>query len=302
MKAWIDWVIRTNVSDTGLWDQGFRFGDWLALDGKDEFCGGTDVTLVASVYLKLSSGLVANAAKKLGLETDAAYYQGISDKTKSAIQNVYYTKNGKCNVQTQTAYILALAMDLIDTEVRPLIAAELVGLLQEYNFHLTTGFVGTPFLCKVLSNAGYSQEAYKLLFQKDYPSWLYQVDMGATTIWERWNSVLSDGTLSGTGMNSLNHYTYGSIVQWMYENICGLTAKEEGFKTFYVAPEYTDRFSYVDMRYDSPKGTILIKWKKQENAYELYVKVPFDTTAIVKLPGSKDEDMILTSGEYCFYQ
>lgn len=302
MKAWIDWIVRTNVSDTGLWDQGFRFGDWLALDGADEFCGGTDVTLVASAYLKLSSGLVAKAAKKLGLEADAAYYQGISDKTKCAIQNAYYTKDGKCKVETQTGYILALAMDLIDTEVRPFVATELVKLLQENNMHLKTGFVGTPFLCKVLSNAGYSQEAYELLFQKDYPSWLYQVDMGATTIWERWNSVLSDGTLSCTGMNSLNHYTYGSIVQWMYEIICGLTAKEKGFKTFYVAPEYTDRFSYVDMRYDSPKGTILIKWKKQENAYELYVKVPFDTTAIVKLPGSKDEDMILTSGEYCFYQ
>lgn len=298
MKSWIDWIVRTNVGDSGLWDQGFRFGDWLALDGKDEFCGGTDVTLVASAYLKHSSGLVAKAAKKLKLEEDAAYYQAISDKTKRAIQNTYYTKDGKCIVQTQTAYIIALAMDLVDTKVRPLIAAELVKLLQENNMHLKTGFVGTPFLCKVLSDEGYRKEAYELLFQKDYPSWLHQVDMGATTIWERWNSVLPDGKLSGTGMNSLNHYTYGSIVRWMYENICGLTAKDEGFKTFYVAPEYTDRFSYVDMRYDSPKGTILIKWETQDDAYHLYVKVPFDTTAIVKLPGSNTQKILLTSGAH----
>jgi len=298
MKAWIDWILRTNVGDTGLWDRGFRFGDWLALDGKDEFCGGTDVTLVASAYLKHSSELVAQAAKRLKLENDAAYYQGISNKTKSAIQNAYYTKNGKCHVQTQTAYIIALAMDLVDAEVRPLIAAELVKLLQENNMHLKTGFVGTPFLCKVLSDEGYSKEAYELLFQTDYPSWLYPVDMGATTIWERWNSVLPDGKLSGTGMNSLNHYTYGSIVQWMYENTCGLTAKEAGFKTFYVTPEFTNRLSWAQARYDSPKGTILVKWEKQDAVYKLYIKVPFDTEAIVRLPGSKGKETVLPPGEH----
>jgi len=298
MKAWVDWIVRTNVSHTGLWDRGFRFGDWLALDGKDEFCGGTDVTLVASAYLKLSSGLVAKAAKKLGLQEDAAYYQAISDRTKQSIQNAYYAKDGKCIVRTQTAYILALAMDLVDMEVRPLVAAELVKLLQENNMHLTTGFVGTPFLCKVLSGEGYSKEAYTLLFQKDFPSWLYQVDMGATTIWERWNSVLPNGKLSGTGMNSLNHYTYGSIVQWMYENICGLQAKDEGFKTFYVAPEFTDHFSCVDMRYDSPKGTILIRWEREEDTYKLHVNVPFDTQAIVSLPGPDSKTLVLPAGEH----
>ena len=302
MKSWIDWIVRTNVSDSGLWDQGFRFGDWLALDGPDEFCGGTDVTLVASAYLKQSSGLVAKAAKILNLAEDAAYYEALSDKTKQAIQNVYYTKDGKCKIQTQTAYILALAMNLVDTEIRPLVAQNLVTMLQANNMHLQTGFVGTPFLCKVLSGEGYTQEAYELLFQKDYPSWLYQVDMGATTIWERWNSVLPNGKLSGTGMNSLNHYTYGSIVQWMYENICGLTPKDEGFKTFYITPEYTHRLSYVDMRYDSPKGTIQIKWESQGNQYSLYVKVPFDTTAILKLPGSKEKEIFLTPGEHSFQQ
>lgn len=298
MRMWIDWVVRTNVGDNGLWDRGFRFGDWLALDGNDDFRGGTDDTLVASAYLKYSSGLVAKAAKILKLEEDAKYYQEISDKTKYAIQQAYYTKDGKCTVETQTACALALAMELVETEMRASVAEQLVNLLKENNMHLTTGFVGTAFLCKALSEEGYSKEAYELLFQNDFPSWLYEVDMGATTIWERWNSVLPNGKLSSTGMNSLNHYTYGSIAQWMYENVCGLTIKDEGFKTFYVAPEYTDRFSYVDMRYDSPKGTILIKWEKQDDDYKMYVKVPFDTKAIVKLPDSKDKEIVLNAGEH----
>ena len=299
MTAWIDWVVKTNLGPTGLWENGFRFGDWLALDGdpnqEDDRYGGTDITLVASAYLKYSSALVAKTAELLGEQEDADYYREISDRTLKAIQERYYTADGQSVIQTQTAHVIALAMDLVKEEHRGVIAEGLVKLLQENNMHLTTGFVGTPFLCKVLSSEGYTEEAYQLLYQNDFPSWLYEVDMGATTIWERWNSVLPDGKISGTSMNSLNHYTYGSIVQWMYENICGLTLKENAFKSFYVAPEFTDRFSYVSMQYDSPRGIIAIKWKEQGK--RLYVKVPFDTEAIVNVPWKEDE-IILSAGEY----
>lgn len=302
MKGWIDWIVKNNLGPTGLWEHGFNFGDWLALDGdenqEDDRYGGTDVMLVASAYLKYSSELVAKAAKVLGEAADADYYQKISDRTRRAIQEKYYTVDGKCMVQTQTAHILALAMNLVEDEHRKTIAEGLIALLKKNNMHLATGFIGTPFLCKVLSEEGYSEAAYELLFQKDFPSWLYEVDMGATTIWERWNSVLPDGTISGTGMNSLNHYTYGSIVQWMYENICGMTLRENGFKSFYVKPEFSDRFEYVDMQYDSPKGSINVKWEKTENGeYRLYVKVPFDTKAFVKVPWKKEE-LVLVTGEY----
>lgn len=302
MKGWIDWIVKNNLGPTGLWEHGFNFGDWLALDGdenqEDDRYGGTDVMLVASAYLKYSSELVAKAAKVLGEAADADYYQKISDRTRRAIQEKYYTVDGKCMVQTQTAHILALAMNLVEDEHRKTIAEGLIALLKKNNMHLATGFVGTPFLCKVLSEEGYSEAAYELLFQKDFPSWLYEVDMGATTIWERWNSVLPDGTISGTGMNSLNHYTYGSIVQWMYENMCGMTLRENGFKSFYVKPEFSDRFEYVDMQYDSPKGSINVKWEKTETGeYRLYVKVPFDTEAFVKVPW-KNEELILATGEY----
>ena len=302
MKMWIDWIVRTNLGPTGLWEYGFKLGDWLALDGDpnlgDDRFGGTDTTFVASAYLKYSSGLVANAAHELGLYEDETYYKQLSERTKKAIQDTYYTKDGDSKIKTQTAHIIAIAMDLVEPELQGKIAEGLVELLKKNDMHLNTGFVGTPFFCKVLSKTGYSREAYELLFQTGFPSWLYEVDMGATTIWERWNSVLPDGTISGTGMNSLNHYAYGSITQWMYENICGLVLKEAGFKEFYVTPEFTDRFAYVDMQYDSPKGKIVIKWERKEEEYQLYVKVPFDTKALVKMPNTDGEIIVLTAGEH----
>lgn len=304
MKGWIDWIVRKYVGTTGLWEEGFHFGDWLALDGnrEDNRLGGTDEVYIASTYLKYSSELVAKAAQALGYKEDEAYYCQISGRTKAAIQKAYFTEEGNCAIHTQTAHILALAMDLVEPQARQKIAADLVELLKQKDMHLQTGFVGTPFLCKVLSMEGYSKEAYELLFKDDFPSWLYEVDMGATTIWERWNSVLPDGKISDTGMNSLNHYAYGSIAQWMYENIGGLTLKDIGFKSFYVKPEFTERFSFVDMKYHSPKGMIEIKWEKNaDEKYNLFVKVPFDTTAVVRLPAKNGEDHILTAGEHYLY-
>lgn len=302
MKMWVDWVVRNNLGPTGLWEHGFKFGDWLALDGdenqEDDRFGGTDTTMVASAYLKYSSELVAKTAHELGIEDDEAYYQQISNRTKKVVQDTYYTKDGRSKVRTQTAHVIALAMDLVEPDQRRKIAEDLVELLKDSDMHLKTGFVGTPFLCKALSKAGYSNIAYELLFQTGFPSWLYEVDMGATTIWERWNSVLPNGKIADTGMNSLNHYAYGSIVQWMYEHICGLTVKKVGFKEFHVVPEFTDRFSYVDMQYDSPKGTIVVRWERKGDGYQLYVKVPFDTRAFVKLPNTEDEIVILTAGEH----
>ena len=243
--------------------------------------------VIASAYLKYSAELVAKSALILGCAEDAAYYQQISENAKTGIQKTYYTEDGRSKIPTQTAHILALAMKLAKEEHRTVIAEGLMELLRETDMHLRTGFVGTPFLCKVLSEAGYSEAAYKLLFQDDFPSWLYEVDMGATTIWERWNSVLPDGSISDTGMNSLNHYAYGSIAQWMYENMSGLTAKEAGFKSFYVKPELSDRFDFVNMRYHSPKGMIEVKWERTEDAAaKISVKVPFDSTACVTLPYS----------------
>ena len=296
MKAWVNWIVENVVSENGIWDQGFQFGDWLALDGnrEDERYGGTDDAYIASVYLKYSAQLTAKAAKVLGYSEDAAYYTRISQRTKKAIQDTYFDKNGRCKIQTQTAQILALVMDVIPIGYRTRVTEDLLALLRQKDMHLQTGFVGTPFLCKALSMEGHSEAAYQILFQEDFPSWLYEVNMGATTIWERWNSVLPDGSISGTGMNSLNHYAYGSIAQWMYENIAGITAVDPGFKTFRIRPEFTERFSFVEAKYDSAMGSIQVRWEAMEGGgYALEVRVPFDTTAILELEG---ETRILRPG------
>ncbi len=303
MKAWIDWITRSYVSSNGLWDQGFQFGDWLSLDAVDpeDRYGGTDKTYIASTYLAYSSNLLSKTAGILGLADDEEYFRQLSERTKDAIRHTYFTEEGHCTISTQTANVLALQMELIDPPFRKVIADDLVTLLKKNDMHLQTGFVGTPFLCKVLSEEGFSNEAYELLFKEDFPSWLYEINMGATTIWERWNSVLPNGKISSTGMNSLNHYTYGSIAQWMYENICGLTLKDAGFKCFYVKPEFTDRFSFVEMKYQSPKGEIVIKWQQESaNIYHLYIKVPFDTTAIIPLSDINQIPHTLSAGEYHF--
>ena len=288
MSGWIDWIDRTVLNEDGLWEHGFKFGDWLALDGdpnqKDDRYGGTDTTYVASAYLKYSAQLVAKAATVLGRTEDAARYQAISDRTKAAMQKAYFSEDGAISIRTQTAHVLSLAFGLAKDEHRASVGKALAELLEKSNIHLQTGFVGTPFLCQTLSDAGYTDHAYTLLFRNDFPSWLYEVDMGATTIWERWNSVLPDGKISGTGMNSLNHYTYGSIVQWMYEHICGLTLSAPGFKSFRVRPEFSDRFTSVSMSYLSPMGKICTGWEKTEGGYKVSVSVPFDTTATLELP------------------
>lgn len=300
MAGWIDWVDRTVLNKDGLWEYGFKFGDWLALDGDpnqpDDRYGGTDTTYVASAYLKYSSQLVAKTATILGYTDDAIRFQAISDRTKTAMQKAYFEQDGTIKIHTQTAHVLALSFGLIENEHKKLVASELAKLLEKSNMHLQTGFVGTPFLCHSLSEGGYSNYAFNLLFQNDFPSWLYEVDMGATTIWERWNSVLPDGKISGTGMNSLNHYTYGSIAQWMYEHICGLTLIEPGFRSFRIRPEFSDRFSFVSMSYNSPMGNIKTGWEKSDDGYTVTVTVPFDATAVLELPGQ--EPITLVAGSY----
>ena len=296
MKAWVDWIVNSVVNDRGIWDKGFQFGDWLALDGnrEDERYGGTDDAYIATVYLKYSAQLTAKAAKVLGYAQEAAHYTRISQRTKKALQDTYFEEDGSCKVRTQTAQILALVMDIVPVDHRKRITQDLLALLKEKDMHLQTGFVGTPFLCKALSMEGQSEAAYEILFKEDFPSWLYEVNMGATTIWERWNSVLPDGSMSGTGMNSLNHYAYGSIAQWMYENIAGLTLMDPGFKTFRVRPEFTERFSFVEATFHSPMGKIQIRWERLEDGdYAVQIHVPFNTTAVVEL-GS--EIRTLTAG------
>ena len=233
MKQWTDFIVRmeeTHCGGSRLWSCGFHFGDWLSLDAEesdsdmDNREGGTDKTFIASVFYMYAARLTSQAAALIGKQEDAVSYGQRADEVRSAIRAKYLDPvcTGGLTIQTQTAYATAIYLGVFEEAELPAAGEALVQLVHDRHDHLSTGFVGTAYLCDALTKTGHADVAYTLLFNEDYPSWLYEVNLGATTIWERWNSLLPDGHISGTGMNSLNHYAYGVIVEWIYSAVCGL--------------------------------------------------------------------------------
>lgn len=287
MKAWVDWIRRKD-DGSRLWNTGFHFGDWLALDGPSEYnpSGGTSTDFIATVFYAYSAELVAKAAKALDKEELAKEYQNLSDEVKQGFQREFLTPNGRLAVDTQTACVLALFMNMVPDNFRERTADALQNKLKENNYHLKTGFVGTPYLCRTLSENGYNDIAYRLLLNEDYPSWLFEVKMGATTIWERWNSLKPDGKFGELGMNSLNHYAYGSIAEWMYRNMCGINPVEEypGFRRARLAPQPNDRIKWAKAEVNTAAGKYESSWKYKDDGLHFEFAVPFDTSAEVLLP------------------
>jgi alpha-L-rhamnosidase len=300
MKGWVDFIKRADEASGGkrLWTTGFHFGDWLALDGDDPSSpmGGTDTAFISSAYYYYSSMLVSKAARVIGKNEIAQEYENLSNEVRSAIQAEYFTSTGRLALNTQTAFAVALFMDLVPEEHRNRLANDLRERLKKDKNHLKTGFVGTPYLCRVLSENGNNDLAYTLLLNKDYPSWLYAVTMGATTIWERWNSVLPDGKISGTDMNSLNHYAYGSIAEWMYRNVAGINPVEDkpGFRHVRLAPQPEYRLKYAKATLDSAAGLYESQWElTDEGQLKFKFVIPFNATATVELPDAKLENVLL---------
>ena len=303
MKDWVDHIKRLDDESGGsrLWKVGFHFADWLALDAKDPsiLTGGTDSYYIASAYYCYSAQLVAKAARVLGYEAIAEEYDSLVGEIKAAIVAEYFSANGRSAIPTQTAMIVALYMDLVPESFRPRLIEDLKLKLRDDDLHLNTGFVGTPYFCPVLSENGANELAYELLLNDDYPSWLYAVKMGATTIWERWNSVLPDGSISDTGMNSLNHYAYGSIAEWMYRYMCGITPLENspGFKHFELKPKPFGRLSSAKASFQSASGLIKSEWTIEKNGSLTFeFTIPFNTTANITLPDA-DLQMVQLNGQ-----
>lgn len=291
MTDWVEWVYRLD-EQTGsrrLWHTGFHFADWLALDADhpSSTIGGTDPHFIASAYYLYSTRLTAKAAKVLGKNDDWQRYEALADEILQAMRNEYITNTGRLAVATQTAYVLALMLDLVTKEEAPQIRAAMERKFENSRGELRTGFVGTPYLCKVLTQNGLGNLAYSLFLREEYPGWLYEVNMGATTIWERWNSILPDGSVSDTGMNSLNHYAYGSVMEWVYQDVAGISPLEEapGFRMARMAPRMDPRLAQVDFVFDSPVGTYKSAWVFTGNHSLCWtVEVPFGAKAQLVLP------------------
>lgn len=293
MTAWVDYLARLDEQNGGnrLWQSGFHYADWLALDNPDKTSrfGGTDPYYIASGYYAYSAGLTARAARALGRAEDAARYEALAEEVRAAFQKTYLKADGLPVEDTQTALVVALFFELCQPQQRPALAAALRAKLEQNHRHLNTGFVGTPYLCRALSAVGENELAYTLLLNDDFPSWLYEVKMGATTIWERWNSVLPDGRISDTGMNSLNHYAYGSVAEWMYRDMCGLNPDPAcpGFKRALIAPKPDRRLEAARAVYDSAAGRYESGWRYEEEGIYYTLQIPFDATAQLTLQGQK---------------
>ncbi len=284
MAGWVDFCARKY--DEGTWLTQFHYGDWLALDGPraaDAVRGGTDEAFIASAYLIRSARYTAAAAEVLGKDDDADRFTALSERIRQDLMQDYYSPSGRCCVNTQTAHLLTLAFDLHPNRKKA--EACLRERLQWADGKLQTGFVGTPLLCPTLSSLGMHQEAYDLLLNEDLPGWLYEVKMGATTVWERWNSVDPDGHMSSTGMNSLNHYAYGSIVEWIWRWCAGLEPVEAGFRKVHLHPVPDPRLGSLDAAYNSASGLYEVHWKCLDaNHLTVSVSVPEGCTAELTLP------------------
>ncbi len=294
MRAWVDYI---HAQDDGsrLWNKGFHFGDWLALDGPSPFSpmGGTSTDLIASIFYMYSAGIVAKAAAVLGNSDIAAKYGQLADEVKEAIRQEFLSARGRMTIDTQTAYVLALFFDLMPEQFRSRVADTLRQKLADSNYHLKTGFVGTPYLCRALSENGYNDLAYTLLMNDDYPSWLYEVKMGATTIWERWNSLLPNGKFGELGMNSLNHYAYGAIVEWMYRNMCGINPLEEhpGFRKIRLAPQPDGRLQWAKAALETTAGRYESSWQIEKQGLHFEFHIPFNASAELVLPDACLDDV-----------
>jgi alpha-L-rhamnosidase len=293
MKAWVEYI-RHQGDDEALWNTGFHFGDWLNLDAKDaNHTGETPTDFIATAFYAYSCELTARAARELGEFYEAAVYEALHQRIVERFRAMFLRTNGMPHANTQTAYVLALHFGLVPEDQQRVVATRLASIIRETGY-LTTGFVGTPFVLKVLSMYGHHDLACELLRRTEYPSWLYEVRAGATTIWEHWDSLKPDGSFWSPGMNSFNHYAYGSIGEFLYRVLAGLNLDEEcpGYRHVYVTPHLDQVFSYASVTYASMIGPIRAGWQRDKTTVTIDVEFPPNTTATVWLPDARVDDIL----------
>jgi alpha-L-rhamnosidase len=309
MKAYLNYVRGAAKND--LWNTGFQFADWLSyrVDDSKGMIGQksavTDNYLVAQCFFAYNTQLMIKTARILGKTEDYKEWERLLDRIKLQFQKEFMTANGRLISETQTAYILALQFDMIPASLREAALARLVTNIEGYQYHLTTGFLGTPFLNPVLTRFGRNDVAYKLLLQDTYPSWLYPIKAhGATTIWERWDSMKPDSTFQDPGMTSFNHYAYGAVGDWMYRTIGGIDTEEfdgAGYKQSVIKPELGGGLSYAKTSLDTPYGKISSDWRLESGVFTLHVEVPVNTSATIVLPNfgqnRRSQDGVEISGD-----
>ena len=290
MVRWVEFM-RGRAGADRIWQgQDWHFGDWLAFaTTRSDYTGATTgKDLIATAFFAHSTALTARAARVLGRDAEARRYEEEAAAIQAAFRREFVTPEGRVGENTQTAYVLALHFDLLPEALRAPAAARLADEVRQRG-HLTTGFLGTPYLLHVLTRFGYLDEAYTLLERDQYPSWLYPLTKGATTIWERWDGIRPDGSFQDAGMNSFNHYAYGAVGEWMYRVMAGIDidAADPGYRHVLIAPRPGGTFTSVSASHETMYGRVSSAWKKDAGTFQLAIEVPPNASATVRLPGAQ---------------
>ena len=294
------WISRIHSQASGnIWNTGNHFADWVALDAKEgDYIGATPPDLCATAYYAYSTGLVAKTAEILGRSGDAEQYRKLHADIVTAYQREFFTPSGRLAAQTQTAHILSLVFALTPQAFIPRTIDTLVKLIEQNSGHMVTGFLGTPYFCHALSRNNKLNEAYALLLREDYPSWLYQVTMGATTVWEHLDGIKPDGSMWSANMNSFNHYAYGAVGDWLHKVVAGISPLEAGYKRILIAPQPGGSLTWAQAALKTPYGMVASRWEYTDGSFSLKVTIPANTSAEIVLPDKRR--FTVGSGEYTY--
>jgi len=279
MEKWMEHIAGSNPNGLWLKERGNDYGDWLAIGST------TSKDLIATAYWAYDASLMMRIAQVLDRPQDEQKYREVFEKVRKAFNQEYVKPDRTVGTGSQTSYVLALHMNLLSQKDRAIAAEKLVEDIQAHDWHLTTGFLGTPYLMLELSNSGHSDVAYRLLLQNTYPSWVYMIEHGATTMWERWNG---DQMMGDPSMNSYNHYAYGAVAEWLYRYAAGIdeSTEDPGFHRIVLHPQFDFTLGEAKATYDSVYGPITSNWKTDGNSIKWDVIIPPNTTSLIYLPSS----------------
>jgi alpha-L-rhamnosidase len=283
MARWMEYLYRANPDLIRKNRMGNNYGDWLSPKGDH-----TPKHLLATAYWAYDAKLMAEMAEATGRQEDAEEYRDLNERIKAAFQAAYVSPDGRIEGDTQTCYLLALHMELLPEELRSAAAEHLVRTIEREDWHLSTGFVGVGYLCPVLTEAGYTGVAYRLLENETHPSWGYTIRNGATTIWERWDGWTEEKGFQSPNMNSFNHYSLGSVGEWLYRYVAGIDLGEPGYGRIVIRPRPGGNLTHASGAYDSVRGRISSSWKIEDNQFVLETLIPPNITATVHVPSTDD--------------
>lgn len=291
MVRWVDWIASANPNGLRLNNLANNYGDWLCIPSDTSFGTHSPMkNLLATAYWADDCAKLARIARELGHEDDARRFQKMFEHIRAAFQKEWVEPDGRITTDTQSGYLLALAFDLLPENLRAAAAGHLVDDIKRLDWHLSTGFIGISHLNPQLTLAGRADVAYRLLLRDDYPSWLYPVKHGATTIWERWNGWTQEEGFFNPHMNSFNHYSLGSVGEWLFRHIAGIELDPEipGFKKFTLRPYIRRGLDSARASYRTMHGEIVSDWKVVDGKLNWSIRIPANTTARVFVPGKAE--------------